>query len=242
MQRKPRYLGEMPRKIMFRSGFLRMALVLSLVTGCAAAGILKPPIESPPTLSAPLQLSSASAVQAVVSDCARMCAKRFECSNVPQKACEAGCDQIFNIGKLYPLCGLAAAKGLQCFNQLDCPGWSAFNKGVTLGRDDMPCVKEDLDDYLYCSGTPEAMSCVNSCAVKVACESVSENTDECARKCVRDLYLQKLQFGPRCWNALVMVNICKQSLSCAQWRVFNMTSASRPCVSEANAVSDLCRP
>lgn len=176
-----------------------------------------------------------------MSECARMCTTQFNCLNGPVvNACEANCQGLLDRGKVSPLCGVAAGNNLKCLSTLDCSQWTDFARGQVSGAEKYPCVDEELRNYIYCSGTPEAVSCANNCIAKGQCEPDATDLDTCARQCVRDLRRQGAMYGAKCWNAFVMLNICSQPLSCSARRSLGKAGASS-CMTEWAAVQEACR-
>lgn len=221
------------------------ALLLALVAqGCAPAHSARVPAPSPapPHVAQPSNPASPPGSGSTMPSCAHMCAKQFACVGAPTtEMCKANCEAIVNRGKQFPPCGMAAAANLRCLDKLECPDWRALARGKSSGAVSYPCAQQELDDYLYCSGAPEASSCVNTCIRKAQCGTASGSVAACSRACVRDLWHQGAQYGIPCWNALVKDNICMQVLSCVQRSAAAGSGPSRPCAAEAAEVATKCQ-
>lgn len=226
---------------------LRAAALLgaSTMLGCAdatpPAPRSAPLLTSSPDGGASAAASGDSPSTASRPECHSVCSSRFQClGDVPVDICEANCNNLNIAARGNPLCSAPATKYVKCLSALDCASWTDLVTGPASGHTNYPCADEELGISLYCSGTPEAVSCFKNCVAQIQCDNQGE-LDMCGRACMRDLHKQSIQFGVPCWSANVILNICKQPLSCTERRTAGVPGGGRPCSNEATTVLAKCR-
>lgn len=176
------------------------------------------------------------------AECTRMCKKQYDCRSAPPVvACEVDCEITRLKGRLNPYCGTAWKASIACMSEMSCSQWGEYQTGASLFLPEYPCAAESLRIYLYCSGTPEANSCLATCGTLAQCDVASANVESCAAECVRSLHANRLQNGIECWNAGVLLKTCEMNLSCPDIRRGREGKLEgSPCAQQIKAVTEYC--
>ncbi len=182
-----------------------------------------------------------------VDACAMGCEQQVKCArgqSADVEQCRANCRKMVEMSRADPQCAKATEAKIACFAPLRCEEWDKYFAAMKAQLLDYPCAVEEVDVNLHCRVSPAAASCMDVCASRLRCaDPAVSSVEKCARECLRESSATFLQKGAKCWNANVVLNICRAPLTCGDQHRLQTGArlAGHPCASAIAEVNRECR-